>query len=53
VFHGHAHGGNPEGRTGGGVAVYNASQAVLRRAFPEKPPFRVVEVQVEKRSYAQ
>jgi Icc-related predicted phosphoesterase len=48
VFHGHAHGGNPEGRTGDGVPVYNASQAVLRRAFPEKPPFRLVEVRVRK-----
>lgn len=52
VFHGHAHGGNPEGRTGEGVTVYNASQAVLRRAFPEKPPFRVVEVTVKKGTYA-
>lgn len=52
VFHGHAHGGNPEGRTGEGVPVYNASQPVLRRAFPEKPPFRLVEVRGEKRTYA-
>jgi Icc-related predicted phosphoesterase len=52
VFHGHAHGGNPEGRTGEGVIVYNASQAVLRRAFPERPPFRLVEVPVEKGTYA-
>lgn len=52
VFHGHAHGGNPEGRTGEGVPVYNASQAVLRRAFPEKPPFRMVEVRMEKGTYA-
>lgn len=52
VFHGHAHGGNPEGRTGDGVPVYNASQAVLRRAFPEKPPFRMVEVRLEKGIYA-
>ena len=48
VFHGHAHGGNPEGRTGEGVTVYNASQAVLRRAFPEKAPFRLVEVAIER-----
>jgi Icc-related predicted phosphoesterase len=52
VFHGHAHGGNPEGRTGSGVPVYNASQAVLRRAFPEKPPFRLIEVRVERGAYA-
>ena len=52
VFHGHAHHGNPEGRTGEGVPVYNASQPVLRRAFPEKPPFRIVDVKAEKRTYA-
>jgi Icc-related predicted phosphoesterase len=52
VFHGHAHHGNPEGRTGDGVPVYNASQAVLRRAFPEKPPFRIIEVPVKKGTYA-
>ncbi len=52
VFHGHAHGGNPEGRTGTGVPVYNASQAVLRRAFPERPPFRLVEIAVTRESYA-
>lgn len=52
VFHGHAHGGNPEGRTGDGVPVYNASQPVLRRAFPEKAPFRLVEITVEKGAYA-
>lgn len=52
VFHGHAHSGNPEGHTSEGVAVYNVSQPVLRRAFPERPPFRVVEVRAEKGSYA-
>jgi Icc-related predicted phosphoesterase len=52
VFHGHAHGGNPEGRTNGGVPVYNASQAVLRRAFPEKPPFRLIEIPAARSSYA-
>ncbi len=53
VFHGHAHGGNPEGRTGDGVPVYNTSQPVLRRAFPEQPPFRLVEVALERGVYAQ
>jgi Icc-related predicted phosphoesterase len=52
VFHGHAHGGNPEGRTGAGIPVYNASQPVLRRAFPEKPPFRLIEVRLERGAYA-
>ena len=52
VFHGHAHGGNPEGRTGQGVPVYNASQPVLRRAFPEKAPFRLIEIRQKKAAYA-
>jgi Icc-related predicted phosphoesterase len=52
VFHGHAHHGNPEGHTGEGVPVYNASQAVLHRAFPEKLPFRLIEIPVEKTAYA-
>ena len=38
--------GSPEGRTQGGVPVYNVSVPVLRRAFPERPPFRVLEVPV-------
>ncbi len=52
VFHGHAHHGNPEGRTSEGVPVYNASQSVLRRAFPEKPPYRVVDIRTAKGIYA-
>lgn len=51
VFHGHAHGGNPEGRTGAGVPVYNASQPVLRRAFPEKSPFRLIEIPLVRGAY--
>ncbi len=53
VFHGHAHGGNPEGRTSEGIIVYNSSQPVLRRAFPEQPPFRLIEIPVERGVYAQ
>ncbi|HLT47536.1 MAG TPA: metallophosphoesterase [Rubricoccaceae bacterium] len=41
AFHGHAHAGTPEGRTRGGVPVYNVSIPVLQRAFPERPPFRL------------
>lgn len=44
VFHGHAHQGSLEGRTMGGVAVYNVSMPLLRQAFPERPPFRLVEI---------
>jgi Icc-related predicted phosphoesterase len=46
VFHGHAHHGSAEGRTAAGAPVYNVSMPLLRRAFPEHPPFRVVEVPV-------
>jgi Icc-related predicted phosphoesterase len=46
TVHGHAHHGSPEGRTQGGAPVYNVSVPVLRRAFPERPPFRLLEVPV-------
>ena len=44
VFHGHAHKGTPEGATAGGVPVYNVSLPLLRDAFPDRPPFRLLEV---------
>src|SRR6185436_13912046 len=44
VLHGHAHRGQPEGRTQGGVPVYNVSMALLTRTFADRPPFRVFEV---------
>jgi Icc-related predicted phosphoesterase len=37
VFHGHAHHGSPEGRTTGGVPVYNVSLPLMRRVNPERP----------------
>jgi Icc-related predicted phosphoesterase len=46
VFHGHAHRGQPEGKTAQGVPVFNVSLSLLRHAFPERPPFRVFEVAV-------
>ncbi|HVR40489.1 MAG TPA: metallophosphoesterase [Thermoanaerobaculia bacterium] len=46
VFHGHAHRGSAEGRTKGGAPVYNVATAVLLAAYPERPPFRVIEVPV-------
>jgi len=45
VFHGHAHRGAPEGRTQNGVPVYNVAMKVLQRSFPERPPFRILELQ--------
>jgi Icc-related predicted phosphoesterase len=47
AFHGHAHHGSPEGRTSGGVPVYNVSMPLLRRTFPDRPPFRVFEIRTE------
>ncbi len=44
VFHGHAHRGALEARTGGGVPVYNVAMPLLARQFPDRLPFRVIEV---------
>ena len=44
VLHGHAHHGTPEGRTRSDVPVYNVSMSLLKRNFPDRPPFRVLEV---------
>jgi Icc-related predicted phosphoesterase len=44
VFHGHAHVGSPEGATGSGVPVYNVSLPLMRKHYPERPPFRIFEV---------
>jgi len=44
AFHGHAHNGAPEGRTSGGVPVFNVSLPVLKRTHPEQPWFRLFEV---------
>ncbi len=41
AFHGHAHHGQTEGRTRGGVPVYNVAMSLLERATPEKRAFRV------------
>jgi Icc-related predicted phosphoesterase len=47
VFHGHAHRGQPEGKTATGVPVYNVCIQLLRHSYPERPPFRIFEVPVE------
>ena len=44
VFHGHAHQGQPEGRTSAGVPVFNVCLPLLRERFPERPPFRILEL---------
>lgn len=43
VFHGHAHHGQPEGRTTRGVPVYNVSLPLLRRLTPDKA-FKVLTI---------
>jgi Icc-related predicted phosphoesterase len=45
VFHGHAHRGTPEGRTQNGVPVYNVAMKLLQRSFPDRPPFRILELE--------
>ena len=42
VFHGHAHHGAPEGRTPGGIPVYNVAMPVLKRVWDAK--FRTFEL---------
>jgi Icc-related predicted phosphoesterase len=44
VLHGHAHRGTPEGRTVNGTPVYNVAMPLLKRTFPDHPPFRVIEL---------
>jgi Icc-related predicted phosphoesterase len=46
IFHGHAHHGSPEGRTQRDVPVYNVALPLLRRIFPDQPPFRVEAIPV-------
>jgi Icc-related predicted phosphoesterase len=45
VFHGHAHHGQPEGRTTRNVPVFNVSASLMREVFPDRP-FRLIEVPV-------
>lgn len=47
VFHGHAHKGCATGQTTTGIPVYNVSLPLLRNAFPDRPPFRLLEIPVE------
>ncbi|MFA5039270.1 MAG: metallophosphoesterase [Candidatus Omnitrophota bacterium] len=49
VLCGHAHRGCPEGATAGKVPVYNVSIPMLQKYFPERPPFRVVEIPLDEK----
>lgn len=44
VFHGHAHKGSAEGHTVNGIPVYNVALPVLRDRYPDRPPYRVLEL---------
>jgi Icc-related predicted phosphoesterase len=44
VLHGHAHNGALEGKTASGVPVYNVAMPLLKKCWPEQPPFRVIEI---------
>ena len=44
VIHGHAHNGTLEGCTASGIRVYNVAMPLLKKCWPEQPPFRVIEV---------
>lgn len=46
VVHGHAHKGSPQGKTAQGTPVYNVALPVLRQHFPDRAPFRLLEVPV-------
>lgn len=44
AFHGHVHRGSHEGRTRGGVPVFNVAMPLLRRVFPDQPPFKFLTI---------
>lgn len=44
VFHGHAHKGAVEGRTANGIPVFNVSLPLLEDTYPDRPPYRLLEV---------
>lgn len=44
VLHGHAHRGSPEGKTVNGTPVYNVALPLLKRSYPQQPPFRLIEL---------
>jgi Icc-related predicted phosphoesterase len=43
VLHGHAHNGQPEGRTSTDVPVYNVALPLMRRLTPQQP-FRILDI---------
>lgn len=49
VFHGHAHHGQPQGKTANGTPVYNVSMPLLLRQNPEQP-LHILDVKVTEAS---
>src|ERR1044071_223023 len=47
AFHGHAHRGTPEGATTQGIPVYNVAKPLLERKFPDRPPFKILDIDPE------
>lgn len=47
VFHGHAHKGSLEAKTGHGIPVYNVSFPLLKERLPDRPPYRLLELRPE------
>ncbi|MBV9125749.1 MAG: metallophosphoesterase, partial [Planctomycetes bacterium] len=47
LFHGHAHHGRYEGRTQRNIPVYNVAYSLLRRTFPDRPPFHLEKFSLE------
>ena len=52
IFHGHAHRGTLEGRTKGNAPVYNVALPLLTTSFPDRAPFRVVEIPIAEAAVA-
>lgn len=44
VFHGHAHKGGAKGKTAHDIPVYNVSIPVLKHVYPDRPAFRLYDV---------
>ena len=44
AFHGHAHHGSVEGRTHGNVPVFNVAMPLLKRTYPDREPFKLLEL---------
>jgi Icc-related predicted phosphoesterase len=47
VIHGHAHKGTLEGTTSKGIPVYNVCMTLMQEKFPDRPPFRLLEIRMD------